>query len=228
MFPQHLSTTVEHIFDPQNKRVAAMKLVRYRDLVIEQKAQQRDLDPVASGRCLAEAHRAGAFDLPLMDHRVKQFIARVDLVHATMPELEFARFDADAITACLARAFAGLSLVKEAQAAPLIAAFHQHLAAGQVSWLDELVPLSIPLPDSRTMKVSYLNGSPEAQVKLQECFALKEHPSLCEGRLPVLLTLCTPDGKRLASTTNVPAFLLREWPKHRQAVAKKFPSVLWR
>ena len=228
MFPQHLSTTVEHLFDPKNKRVAAMKLVRYRDLVIEQKAQQRDLDPLASGRCLAEAHRAGAFDLPLMDHRVKQFIARVDLVHATMPELEFARFDADAITACLARAFTGLSLVKDAQAAPLIAAFHQHLATGQVSWLDELVPLSIPLPDSRTMKVSYLNESPEAQMKLQECFALKEHPSLCEGRLPVLLTLCTPDGKRLASTTNLPSFLLREWPKHRQAVAKKFPSVLWR
>jgi ATP-dependent helicase HrpB len=228
MFPQHLSTTVEHLFDAQNKRVAAMRLTRYRDLVIEQKAQQRDLDPLASGRCLAEAHRIGAFDLPLLDHRVKQFIARVDLVHATMPELEFARFDADAITACLSRAFTGLSLVKEAQAAPLIPAFHQHLATGQVSWLDELVPLSIPWPDSRTMKVSYLHESPEAQVKLQECFALKEHPSLCEGRLPVLLSLCTPDGKRLASTTDWPTFRVREWPKHRQAVAKKFPSVLWR
>ena len=228
MFPQHLGTTVEHLFDAQNKRVAAMKLVRYRDLVIEQKSQQRDLDPLASGRCLAEAHRTGAFELPLMDHRVKQFIARVDLVHATMPELEFARFDATAIAACLARAFTGLSMVKEAQAAPLITAFHQHLASGQVSWLDELVPLSIPWPDSRTMKVSYLNESPEAQVKLQECFALKEHPSVCEGRLPVLLSLCTPDGKRLASTTDWPTFLAREWPKHRQAVAKKFPSVLWR
>ncbi len=228
MFPQHLSTTVEHLFDAQNKRVAAMKLVRYRDLVIEQKSQQRDLDPVASGRCLAEAHRTGAFELPLMDHRVKQFIARVDLVHATMPELEFARFDADAITACLARAFTGLTLVKEAQAAPLLTAFHQHLESGQVSWLDELVPLSIPWPDGHTTKVSYLNGSPEAQVKLQECFDLKEHPSLCEGRLPVLLALCTPDGKRLASTTDWPTFRVREWPKHRQAVAKKFPSVLWR
>jgi ATP-dependent helicase HrpB len=228
MFPQHLTTTVEHLFDAQNKRVAAMRLVRYRELVIEQKAQQRDLDPFASGRCLAEAHRTGAFELPLMDHWIKQFIARVDLVHATMPELEFARFDADAITACVSRAFTGLSLVKEAQAAPLVTAFHQHLAAGQVSWLDELVPLSIPWHDSRTMKVSYLNGSPEAQVKLQECFTLKAHPSLCEGRLPLLLTLCTPDGKRLASTTDWPTFLTREWPKHRQAVAKKFPSVLWR
>jgi ATP-dependent helicase HrpB len=228
MFPQHLSTTIEHLFDAQNKRVAAMKLVRYRDLVIEQKAQQRDLDPVASGRCLAEAHRAGAFELPLMDHRLKQFIARVNLVHATLPELEFAPFDEAAITASLARAFTGLSLVKEAQAAPLIPAFHQHLEKGQVSWLDELAPLSIPWPSGGTIKLSYVTDTPEAQVKLQECFALKDHPTLCEGRLPVQLQLCTPDGKRLATTSDWPAFLAREWPKHRQAVAKKFPGVLWR
>jgi len=228
MFPQHLSTTIEHLFDAQNKRVAAMKLVRYRDLVIEQKAQQRDLDPVASGRCLAEAQRAGAFELPLMDHRLKQFIARVNLVHATLPELEFAPFDEAAITTCLARAFTGLSLVKEAQAASLISAFHQHLEKGQVSWLDELAPLSIPWPSGGTLKLSYITDTPEAQVKLQECFALQEHPTLCEGRLPVLLSLCTPDGKRLATTTDWPAFLTREWPKHRQAVAKKFSGVLWR
>jgi ATP-dependent helicase HrpB len=228
MFPQHLSTTVEHLFDATNKRVAAMKLVRYHDLVIEQKSQQRDLNPLASGRCLAAAQRAGAFDLPLMDHRLKQFIARVGLIHATLPELEFAPFDEAAITACLARAFTGLSLVKEAQAAPLSAAFHQHLEKGQSSWLDELLPLAIPWPDSRTLKVSYLDGSPEAQVKLQDCFALKAHPNLCEGRLPVLLCLCTPDGKRLATTTDWPTFLAREWPKHRQAVANKFPGHVWR
>ena len=228
LFPQHLTTTVAHLFDAQNKRVAAMRLVRYRDLVIEQKPQQRDLDPIASGRCLAEAHRAGAFDLPLIDHRVKQFIARVDLIHATLPELEFAPFDKPAITASLARAFTGLTHVKEAQAASLLSAFHQHLEKGQVSWLDELTPVSIPWPAGGTIKIIYINDAPEAQVKLQECFALKEHPTICEGRLPVLLTVCTPDGKRLATTKDWPTFQTREWPKHRQAVAKKFPSVMWR
>ncbi len=228
MFPQHLSTTVEHLFDAKNKRVAAMKLTRYHDLVIEQKAQQRDLDPAASGRCLAEAQRAGAFDLPLMDHRLKQFIARVNLVCSTLPELEFEPFDADAITACLARAFTGLSLVKEAQVAPLVSAFHQHLEKGQAPWLDELLPLSIPWLDKGLLKLSYVNETPEAQVKLQDCYALKDHPCLCEGRLPVLLTLCTPDGKRLASTTDWPHFLARDWPKHRQNVAKKFPGHVWR
>jgi ATP-dependent helicase HrpB len=228
MFPQHLRSTVEHLFDASNKRVAAMKLTRYRDLVIERKSQQRDLDPAASGRCLADAQRAGAFELPLMDHRLKQFISRVNLVHATLPELEFAPFDADAISACLARAFKGLSLVKEAQAAPLTHAFHQHLEKGQVSWLDELLPLTIPWSDKSSIKVSYVSEAPEAQVKLQECFGLKQHPGLCEGRLPVILNLCTPDGKRLATTTDWPHFLAREWPKLRPTVARKFPGHVWR
>lgn len=228
MFPQHLSTTLEHRFDAKNKRVAAMKLVRYHDLVIEQTSQQRDLDPIASGRCLAEAYQAGAFDLPLLDHRLKQFIARVNLVQATVPELEFAPLDEAAITTCLARAFTGLSLVKAAQAAPLTTAFHQHLEKGQASWLDELVPLSLPSPGDHTLKISYTSGEPEAQAKLQDCFALKVHPTLCEGRLPVLLSLCTPDGKRLATTPDWPTFLTREWPKHRATIAKKFPGHLWR
>jgi ATP-dependent helicase HrpB len=118
--------------------------------------------------------------------------------------------------------------VREAQAASLTNAFHRHLEKGQIAWLDELLPLSIPWLDGRTTKVSYVNDSPEAQVKLQECYALKEHPSLCEGRLPVLLNLCTPDGKRLATTTDWPHFLAREWPRHRPTVAKKFPGHVWR
>jgi ATP-dependent helicase HrpB len=163
-----------------------------------------------------------------MDHRLKQFIARVNLVHATLPELEFAPFDEAALTTSLARAFTGLSLVKEAQAAPLLPAFHQHLDKGQVSWLDELVPLTLPWSSGGTIKLSYVNDTPEAQVKLQDCFALTAHPTLCEGRLPVQIQLCTPDGKRLATTSDWPAFVTREWPKHRQAVAKKFPSIMWR
>ncbi|MDE0836189.1 MAG: ATP-dependent helicase HrpB [Akkermansiaceae bacterium] len=228
MFPQHLSTTVEHLFDAAHKRVAAMSLTRYHDLVIERKPQQRDLDPLASGRCLAEAHRAGAFKLPLMDHRLNQFIARVNLVHTTLPELEFAPIDDEAIATCLARAFKGLSLVKEAQAAPLIPAFHRHLEKGQIEWLNELLPSSIPFLEGRSLKISYLSGSPETQAKIQDCFALKEHPSLCENRLPVILNLCTPDGKPIASTTDWPHFLAREWSKHRTTVAKKFPGHVWR
>ena len=88
--------------------------------------------------------------------------------------------------------------------------FSQHLSSS----LDELLPLSIPWLEKRTNKASNLNRSPEALVKLQECWALEEHPCLCECRLQVLLKLCTPNGKDLATTTR-----LAELPRPRMAQA---------
>lgn len=228
MFPQHLSTTLQHIFDPKNKRVTATKQVRFLDLIIEQKAQQNDLDPQASGRCLAEAQQSGSFDLPLMDHRLRQFMARVNLVHAHLPELEFQPFDEAATTQCLALAFKGLTLVKDAQTTPLLYAFHQHLEKGQLSWLDELLPPSLLWQGKRSIKISYLNGIPEAQVKIQDCWSIEEQPTLCEGKLPVTIILCDPKGKKIATTTDWPRFLSKEWKKYRPVLQRKFPGHVWR
>jgi ATP-dependent helicase HrpB len=235
MFPQHLNGTVEHLYDRTHKRVAAVKLVRFIDLVIHHE-HQREVEPDASGRALAEAARRGFFELPLLNHEVKQFIARLNLVAAAMPEVEFPPLDEKAITECLARAFKGMTLAKEAQAVHLKVAFTQHLAPGQGTWLDELAPLSVVWHDGRKLKLLYPEqardedgapNSPEVQVKIQECFALKEHPHICEGKVPVKLWIATPDGKRLDSTFNWPAFKANTYPKLKSQLQKKFPSVLW-
>ena len=199
-FPEQVTAKVEHLYDRTHKRVAAVKLVRFRDLVIHHE-HQREVDPKASGRCLAEAYRKGYFELPLFNHELKQLISRVNLVVAVMPELEFPPFDEAAITNCLARAFEGLTLAKEAQATPLREAFVQALAKERLGWLDELAPTSILWPGGRKLKLLYPEqardedgqpNSPELQVKLHECFALKAHPHICEGRLPAKLWLCAP------------------------------------
>jgi ATP-dependent helicase HrpB len=235
MFPDQLATAVEHLFDRTHKRVAAVKLVRFQDLVIHHE-HQREVDPAASGRCLAEANRKGWFELPLLNHDVKQFIARVNLVCAAMPELEFPPLDDAAITECLARAFHGLTLVKEAQATRLHDGLLKHLAKEQRGWLDELAPQTIAWPDGRKFKLLYAERAlnedgepnpPEFQMKLHECFALKEHPQICEGQLPVKLWLCAPDGKRLEATTNWPAFKANSYPKLKATLQRKYPGVGW-
>ncbi|HXC99482.1 MAG TPA: ATP-dependent helicase HrpB [Verrucomicrobiae bacterium] len=234
-FPQHIRSQVEHLFDRTHKRVAAVKLTRFRDLVIHHE-HQREVDPAASGRCLAEAYRKGMFELPLFNHELKQFIARIDLVCAVMPELDFPAFDERAITDCLARAFAGLTLVKEAQAVHLRDDFFKHLASEQLGWLDELVPMSVAWPDGRKLKLLYPEQTlgaggrpnpPELQVKLHECFQLKEHPRICEGKLPVKLWLCGPDGKRIESTVDWPAFRTKDYPKLKPGLVKKYSGVNW-
>lgn len=196
---------------------------------------QREADPAGAGRCLAEAFRKGWFELPLFNHALKQLVARVNLVCAAMPELEFPPFDETAVSACVARALQGVTTVKEAQATHLREAFLQHLAREQLGWLDELTPLTVPWPDGRLLKLLYTDrdadgeGAPgaELQMKLHECFALKEHPRLCEGRVPVKLWLCNPDGKRLEATTDWPAFRANQYPKLRRSLQEKHPGVLW-
>jgi ATP-dependent RNA helicase HrpB len=234
-FAEQITSKVEHLYDRTHKRVAAVKLVRFHDLVIHH-AHQRDVDPLASGQCLAEAYRKGYFELPLFNHELKQFIARVNLVVAVMPELEFPVLDEAAMINCLARAFEGLTLAKEAQAAPLRDVFHAHLAKEQLDWLNELTPPGIAWPDGRKLKLLYPEAtrdedgqpnSPEVQVKLQDCFALKEHPHICEGRLPVKLWLCAPDGKRLEATCNWTAFKANTYPKIKAALKKKYPGITW-
>jgi ATP-dependent helicase HrpB len=235
-FPEQIAAGLEHLYDRTHRRVAAVKLLRFGSLVIHHE-HQPETDPRASGLCLAEAHLKGCFELPLFNHQIKQLIARVNLVAALMPELDFPAFDPPAVRACLGRAFDGLTLAKEAQAAPLRETFVQHLGHDRLDWLDELAPESLPWPDGRKLKLLYLDPAqdrdrhpapPELQIKLHECFSLAQHPRTCEGRLPVKLWLCAPDGKRLESTLDWPAFKAGRYPSLRQMLQKKYPGVAWR
>lgn len=235
IFPQHLTATIEHLFDRTHKRVAAIRQERCLGLVIGQE-HQREVDPIASGRALAEAFGRGWFELPNLGHEVKQFIARVNLVGAALPELDFPRLDTPGLLAALARAFTGFTLVKEAQAVDLRPHFRAHLAAEQLGWLDELLPLAIPWPDGRTVKLTYPEPGredgagpvwPTAQVRLNDCWGLKEHPKLGEGRVPVRLWLGLPDGKRLEGTTDFPKWKTANYPRHRAAIKAKYPGFTW-
>ena len=189
-----------------------------------------------AGRCLAQAYLKGYFELPLFKHELKQFVARVNLLTQAMPELELPVFDATAIERSLTRAFAGLTLAKEAQATPLHDAFRAHLPREQLAWIDEMAPLVIPWPDGRKVKLLYPEhggdksgpaNPPEVQVKLHECFSLQHHPKICEGRLPVQLWLCGPDGKRLEATSDWLAFKRSSYPKLRANLQRKYPGVSW-
>ncbi len=70
MFPEQVTTGIEHLFDPVHKRVSAIKLVRFHDLVIHHE-HQREVDPAASGRCLADAGSQALFRTAALHARVQ-------------------------------------------------------------------------------------------------------------------------------------------------------------
>jgi hypothetical protein len=152
MFPQHFSFETEHEYDRTHKRVAAIRVTRFHDLIVGRE-YEKELDPQQSALSLADAHFEGLFELPLLSHELKQFIARVNLVAKAAPEVEFSFFDKAALRTALSRAFHGLFLAKEAQVKELKSAFLAHLAPEQVAWLDELAPQAISWRDDKKMKL---------------------------------------------------------------------------
>ncbi len=153
-----------------------------------------------------------------------------------MPELEFPPADKPFITAFLARAFAGLTLAKEAQATPLRDLFREFYGNERLEWLEELAPQTIPgptagnsncsIPKNRATKTAN-QTPPSCKSSCTNVSRLKEHPRICEGKLPVKLWLCSPDGKRLDSTFDWLSFKANAYPKLKPALQKKFPGFLW-
>ncbi len=234
-YAELISSKVEHVFDRAHRRVAAIRITRFRDLLIG-KQFLGEVDPDAAGHCLAEAHLKGWFELPLFNHEVKQFIVRVNMVRAVLPDLGLPAFDQATVVKCLSEAFFGITLAKEAQTTPLKHCFEHPLSAEQLAVVNEFAPVIFIWAGGKKVRLTYQetgNASkfgglvPEAQVKLQECFQFKNHPRVCEGRVPLRLVLASPDGKKIDVTEEWPVFRKTVYPKLKAGYVKKFPSVAW-
>ena len=211
-------------------------MIRFHDLLVHHE-HQREIHPASSGRALAEAVAKGWFELPLFNHEIKQLIARANLLAAAMPELDFPPLDAAAVTLCLTRAFSGMTLAKEAQAEPLRDAFLDFIGKGRLDWLNELFSVSIPWLHQKPLKLLYrgvgAGRRPAAQLARSQRQIKRNprppgtSPRLCEGRLPVELWPCAPDGQRLEATLNWPAFKSGPYQKLKPALKNKYPSVVW-
>ncbi|MEN9733750.1 MAG: ATP-dependent helicase HrpB [Verrucomicrobiota bacterium] len=234
LYPQHISERAGCEVDRLHKRVAAIRERRFLDLVIG-RDHARDIDPAAAGVALADAFASGWFDLPNLNHRIRQFIARVHLLATVVPELEIPPFNGPALRSVLAQAFHGITLVKEAQSVDLAPAFEGHLDAAQRGFLEELMPMGLPAGTGLTGKLVYPDPStdgdeprfPELQVRVTDCFALKEHPRIAEGRVPVSLVLLAPDQKRLGTTTDFLQWKAKVYPTLRSQLRSKHGSFPW-
>lgn len=234
MFPQHFSARLEHLYDRTHKRVAAIDVIRFLDLVVDQQ-HRRDVDPVASGQSLADACMRGWLDLPNLDHAVQQWIGRVECLRVAVPELELPSLRTDGKQRALETAFRGLTLGREAQSVTLLPAFRAVLSKEQQAFVEELAPPHIPGSDGKNWKLTYAEDRdapdappvPEVQVRLLDCLPLTEHPRIAEGRVAIRLWLQDPTGKRLASTRDWPAWRKLEYPKLRTNLKSKHPGFLW-
>jgi len=94
--------------------------------------------------------------------------------------------------------------------------------------LDELAPLTIPLPSGRSARLEYRDdGSVVASAKLQELFGLAESPRLGPHRTPVTFALLSPAGRPVQVTQDLRGFWNGAYQEVRKELRGRYPKHPW-
>ncbi len=93
--------------------------------------------------------------------------------------------------------------------------------------LDRLAPAKFTTPLGRRVAIDYEAGQPGISVRLQEMFGVTTHPAIGPRRLPLKVTLLSPAGRPVQTTTNLPGFWVSTYADVRKDMRGRYPKHPW-
>jgi ATP-dependent helicase HrpB len=228
LFPDDIKTDLHVEFDAQQKRVLAAELLRFRDLALA--AKRVDPPPAdAAARLLADEILAGRLLLPLWDHSVEQWLARLALLCRECPDLQLPPItddDRKHIIEQLCHGAASYKDIKNREVKPIVMSW---LSPAQRELLDKHAPERLALPNDRTPKVNYETGkAPYISLRIQDLYDVNQTPKIALGRVPVTVHILTPGMKPVQVTQDLANFWREHYPKIKSELARKYPKHFWR
>ena len=177
------------------------------------------------------ALRAARLSFLTMNDGVRQLQGRLQLLRSAFPDNEWPDVTDKELTNrledWLGGHLGGVNSAKRAAELDIVAILKQNLNYRQQRELDELAPTHIYVPSGSRISIDYTNEAPVLAVKLQELFGLAVGPTVCGGRIPVLLHLLSPAGRPIQVTRDLKGF----WDGAYQLVKKKlkgrYPKHPW-
>ena len=215
-------------WDAARERVAARRIARFHDLVLDER-EVPIADPAAASALLAErAAEALERALPLADPEVVGLLARIRFLARARPELGFEEPDESFQRSLLPELAAGRKSFDELRKAPLAEAI-----AGALGWqrrraLDTEAPERLEVPSGSRIRVDYSDPArPVLAARIQELFGLAASPRLAGGRVPALLHLLAPNGRPQQVTDDLASFWRNTYPIVRKELAGRYPKHAW-
>ncbi|MFT7558485.1 MAG: ATP-dependent helicase HrpB [Flavobacteriales bacterium] len=102
----------------------------------------------------------------------------------------------------------------------------------QLDWaqsqqLEELAPVRYRVPSGSLIEIDYSQCPPVLKVKLQEMFGLAETPSICRGKVVLLLHLLSPAKRPLQITQDLKGFWATSYHDVKKDMKGRYPKHPW-
>ncbi|MGH6772824.1 ATP-dependent helicase HrpB [Brucella tritici] len=93
--------------------------------------------------------------------------------------------------------------------------------------VDQLAPTHFTVPTGSHIPIRYDAEEPVLAVRVQELFGLGQHPSIANGKVPLLLELLSPAHRPIQITRDLPGFWKGSWADVRSDMRGRYPKHVW-
>ncbi len=93
--------------------------------------------------------------------------------------------------------------------------------------VDQLAPTHFTVPTGSHIPIRYDAEEPVLAVRVQELFGLGQHPSIANGKVPLLLELLSPAHRPIQITRDLPGFWKGSWAGVRSDMRGRYPKHVW-
>jgi ATP-dependent helicase HrpB len=228
--PQLFLTSKEVYWDEAATRVMATRRLSLGKIVIEEQPfpdieSEEILDAMLTG-----IRRMGLRCLP-WDRELRQLQARVQCLHRWQPETGWPDLSDDMLLAdlqWLVPYLSGITKAEQLKQLKLQEIFTTILGWEKQQRLERDAPSSLTVASGSKIRIEYrMNEPPLLAVRLQEMFGQAATPTICGGKVPLLLHLLSPARRPIQVTADLAGFWQRGYPEVKKELKGRYPKHYW-
>ncbi|MBK1835435.1 ATP-dependent helicase HrpB [Roseibacillus ishigakijimensis] len=226
LFPHRLRESEGAEWDEDTRKVVARQRVLFDDLVVREQ-EGGTVSRELAGEILAEQVLAGKAPLKNWDAGVERWIARLNFLAATQPELEMPEFGEEERRFVIAGVCEGAASLREIRNREVKPQLREFLSAMQRASLESYAPEKVTLANGINSRVNYKEGEePWIEEKVQRLYGVEKTPALPGGQ-KLVVKICAPNQRPWQVTKDLESFWESGFAQMKKDLAGRYPKHNW-
>ncbi len=226
-FPRDLKEEDRPALDKDMLTPVTERLTFYRDIEIRKEITSACGGKVSAG-LIADEFISGRQKLKRWDEEVEDWLARVDFLHRSCPDLGIEPLSGEDRELIVADICSGARSVADAREREVLPALKDWYGWDKCRLIDRHAPQRLETPGGRKARIRYpAGGEPFLEAKIQDLFGLNETPRIAAGRVPLVVHILAPSMRPVQVTKDLKNFWAESYPKLRPALARRYPKHKW-
>ncbi|MCP4338640.1 MAG: ATP-dependent helicase HrpB [Desulfobulbaceae bacterium] len=224
------SETKQVYWDDSLAKVISMRRLTLGEIIVEEKPLDNEEPEEIRRTMLAGIRKMGSKCLN-WGPKLRQFQARVNCLRVLQPEMDWPDLSDSGLMddlSWLEPYLIGVSRAGQLKQINLQEIFKAILGWKRQQQLEQDAPSSLVVPSGSNVQLEYrMNEPPLLAVRIQEMFGQAVTPTICRGKVVLLLHLLSPARRPIQITSDLAGFWQNSYPEVKKELKGRYPKHYW-